>query len=170
VGKGHPRGRDQSGGAPTRFYDFLARTDVVASDVAIKCIISIRGRDASVLFDLGFAYSYVSSLFAYFLGVPHESLGTSEYVSTLVGDSVVVDRIIQSCIMNLYSYETREDLLLLDMTNFEVILSMDCLSPYHAVLDFHAKTDTLAMPELPRLEWKGLPVGAPNRVISFLKA
>ncbi|XP_070048939.1 uncharacterized protein [Nicotiana tomentosiformis] len=57
-----------------------------------------------------------------------------------------------------------------DMTNFEIILGMDWLSPYHVVLDFHAKTVTLAMLELPRLEWKGLSVSASNQVISFLKA
>ncbi|XP_070045439.1 uncharacterized protein [Nicotiana tomentosiformis] len=85
-------------------------------------------------------------------GVPRESLGTPGYVSTLVGDSVVVDQIYRSCIVTLCGYETRADLLLLDMTDFEVILGMDWLSSYHAVLDCHAKTVTLAMPELPRLE------------------
>ncbi|XP_070055122.1 uncharacterized protein [Nicotiana tomentosiformis] len=68
-----------------------------------------------------------------------------------------------------YGYETRADLLLLDMTDFDVILGMDWLSLYHAILDCHAKTITLAMPELPRLEWKGLSVSASSRVISFMK-
>ncbi|XP_070035924.1 uncharacterized protein, partial [Nicotiana tomentosiformis] len=35
--------------------------------------------------------------------------------------------------------------LLLDMVDFDVILGMDWLSPYHAILDYHAKTVTLAM-------------------------
>ncbi|XP_070049750.1 uncharacterized protein [Nicotiana tomentosiformis] len=47
---------------------------------------------------------------------------------------------------------------------------MDWLSPYHAILDCHAKTVTLAMPELPRLEWKDSFVSGSNQVISFLKA
>ncbi|XP_070056948.1 uncharacterized protein [Nicotiana tomentosiformis] len=118
----------------------------------------------------GSTYSYVSSLFAHFLGVPSESLGTPVYVSTPVGDYVIVDRVYQSCIMTFYGYETRADFLLLDMTDFEVILVMDWLSPYHAILDCHAKTVTLAMPELPRSEWKGSSVSASCRVISFLKA
>ncbi|XP_070048590.1 uncharacterized protein [Nicotiana tomentosiformis] len=47
---------------------------------------------------------------------------------------------------------------------------MDWLSPYHAILDCHAKTVTLAFPEFPRLEWKGSSGSASNQVISFMKA
>ncbi|XP_070039152.1 uncharacterized protein [Nicotiana tomentosiformis] len=134
VGRGHPKGGGQAGGghpggAPARFYAFPARLDAVASDAVITGTISVCGRDASILFDPGSTYSYVSSLFAYFLDVPRESLGTPVYVSILVGDSVVVDQIYLliyvSCVVTFYGYETRMDLLLLDMTDFEVILGMD---------------------------------------------
>jgi len=60
--------------------------------------------------------------------------------------------------------------MLFDMTDFEIILGMDWLSPYHAILDCHAKTITLAIPALPRLEWKDLSANVSNQVISFLKA
>ncbi|XP_070041126.1 uncharacterized protein [Nicotiana tomentosiformis] len=103
-------------------------------------------------------------------GVHYKSLGIPVYVSTHVGDFVIVDRIYRSCIVTFCSYETRADLLLLDMTDFEVILSIGWLSPYHAILDCHAKDVTLAMLELPRLKWKDLFVRASKRVISFLKA
>ncbi|XP_070040172.1 uncharacterized protein [Nicotiana tomentosiformis] len=56
------------------------------------------------------------------------------------------------------------------MVNFEVILGMDWLSPYHTILDCHAKTVALAMPKLPRLEWRGSSVVTSSRIISFLKA
>ncbi|XP_070035584.1 uncharacterized protein [Nicotiana tomentosiformis] len=156
VGRGRPSGGGQTGGgqsgdAPARFYDFPAIPDVVASDAMITGIISICGRDASILFDPGSTYSYVSSLFSHFMGVPREPLGDPVYVSTPVSDSVVVDRIYWSYIVTYCGYETRADLLLLDMTDFEVVLGMDWLSLYHAILDCHAKTIFLVMPELPRL-------------------
>ncbi|XP_070020260.1 uncharacterized protein [Nicotiana sylvestris] len=169
VGRGRPRGGGQSGGTPARFYAFPTRPNAVASDAVIIDVISICGRDALVLFDPGSAYTYVSYLFAHFLGIPLESLGTHVYMPMLVSDSIVVDRIYRSCIMTFYGYVTRADLLLLNMSEFEVILGMDWVSPYHAVLDCHAKIVTLAMPELPRLEWKGSSVSAPSWVISFLK-
>ncbi|XP_070056483.1 uncharacterized protein [Nicotiana tomentosiformis] len=145
VGRVHPRGGGQAGGgqsgsALARFYAFLARPDSMALDAVITGIITVCGRDASVLFDPGSTYSYVSSLFTHFLNIPRESLGTPVYVSTLVGNSVVVDRIYRSCVIIFCGYETRADLMLLDMTNFEVILGMDWLSPYHVILDCHANT------------------------------
>ncbi|XP_070003258.1 uncharacterized protein [Nicotiana sylvestris] len=160
TGRGRPRGGGQAGigqpttaqscggqpaGASARFYALSARPDALASDSIIRGIISVGGRDASPL------------------GIP-------VHVSTPVGDSVVVDRIYQSCGITFCGFETSADLLLLDMIDFEIILGMDWLSPYHAVLDCYAKTVTLAVPGLPRLEWKGSTVDTSSRVISFLKA
>ncbi|XP_070057189.1 uncharacterized protein [Nicotiana tomentosiformis] len=56
------------------------------------------------------------------------------------------------------------------MVDFDVILGMDWLSPDYAIRNCHAKTVTLAMPGLPRLEWRGTLENTPSRVISFLKA
>ncbi|XP_075082100.1 uncharacterized protein LOC107791632 [Nicotiana tabacum] len=55
-------------------------------------------------------------------------------------------------------FDTIVDLLLLDMVDFDVILGMDWLSPYHAIFDCHVKTMTLAMLGLPRLEYSVLVV------------
>nr|XP_016469213.1 PREDICTED: uncharacterized protein LOC107791632 [Nicotiana tabacum] len=44
------------------------------------------------------------------------------------------------------------------MVDFDVILGMDWLSPYHAIFDCHVKTMTLAMLGLPRLEYSVLVV------------
>ncbi|XP_070045104.1 uncharacterized protein [Nicotiana tomentosiformis] len=146
------------------------RLDVVASDAVITFIISICGRESSVLVDPRSTYLYVSSLFAHFLGVPRESLGTLAYVSTPIGDSIVVDQIYRSCIVTFCGYATRSDLLLLDMIDFEIILGNDWLSHYHAIFYCHAVTVTLGILELLRLEWKSSFVSASSRVISFLKA
>ncbi|XP_070055055.1 uncharacterized protein [Nicotiana tomentosiformis] len=67
-------------------------------------------------------------------------------------------------------FETRVDLLLLSMVDFDVILDMYWLSPYHSILDCHAKTVTLVMPGLPQLEWRGTLDYVPSRVVSLLKA
>ncbi|XP_070020732.1 uncharacterized protein [Nicotiana sylvestris] len=105
-------------------------------------IISVDGRDASVLFDPGSTYSYVSSLFARFLVISPKPLGTPIHVSTPVGDSVVVDRI----------YHPMWNGLVISISCRPRLPCQDCL------------------PELPRLEWKGSIVDTPSRVISFLKA
>ena len=50
------------------------------------------------------------------------------------------------------------------MVDFDVILDMDWLSPYHAVLDCNAKTVTLAMPGVPRVEWKSVSGSYPSKL------
>ncbi|XP_070034937.1 uncharacterized protein [Nicotiana tomentosiformis] len=47
---------------------------------------------------------------------------------------------------------------------------MDWLSLCHAILDCHAKIMTLAMPNFPRIEWRGSLDYVPRRVISYMKA
>lgn len=61
-------------------------------------------------------------------------------------------------------------MLLLSMVEFDDILGMEWLSLGHAILDCHAKIATLAMPSVPRIEWRGTTDFVPSRVISFLKA
>ncbi|XP_070005492.1 uncharacterized protein [Nicotiana sylvestris] len=164
-GRGRPRG-----GGQARYYAIPARTEVVASDSVITGIILIFYIDASVLFDPSSTYSYVSFYFAPHLGVPRDSLSSPVYVSTPVGDSLIVDRVYQSCLVTIRGFETRADLLLLSMVDFDVILGMDWLSPHYAILDCHAKTVMLDMPGIPHVEWSDTLDHTPNKVISFLKA
>ena len=106
AGRGRPRG-----GGQARYYALPARTEVVASDSVITGIVPVCHRDASVLFDPGSTYSYVSSYFASYLGVSRDSLSSPVYMSTLVGNYVVVDQIYQFCVVTFCGFETREDLL-----------------------------------------------------------
>ncbi|XP_070050444.1 uncharacterized protein [Nicotiana tomentosiformis] len=112
-------------------------------------IIPVCYRDASVLFDPGSTYSYVSSYFASYLDMYRDSLSAHVYMSTPVGDSIMVDRVYRACLVIIGSCESRVDLLTLHMVDFDVILGMDWLLPYHTILDCHAKTVTLAFPGLP---------------------
>ncbi|MBX4377745.1 hypothetical protein K4H02_22060, partial [Mycobacterium tuberculosis] len=67
-------------------------------------------------------------------------------------------------------YDTWVDLIILGMVDFDVFLGIDWLSPYHVVLDCNAKTVTLAMPGVPRVEWKSVSGSYPRKVISFIRA
>ncbi|XP_070023095.1 uncharacterized protein [Nicotiana sylvestris] len=133
-------------------------------------IVPFYHRDASVLFDPGSTYSYVSSYFAPYLGVSRDSLSSPVYVSTHVTYSIVVDRVYRSYLVVFGGFKTRVDLLLLNKVDFDIILGIDWLSPYHAIHNCHTKTVMLAMPRLPQLEWRDALDHVPRRVISFLKA
>ncbi|XP_070042803.1 uncharacterized protein [Nicotiana tomentosiformis] len=174
-GRGHPRhGRPRGGahasGGQARCYAFSGKTEVVASDVVITCIVYVCHMDALVLFDPSSTYSYMSSYFASCLDMPRCSFDAHVHMFTLVFNSIVVDRVYLLCVVTICGFEMRADFLILDMVDFDVILSMDWLSLYHVILDFHAKTVTLVMSGLPRLEWKDSLGCTPSRVILFLKA
>ncbi|XP_070054570.1 uncharacterized protein [Nicotiana tomentosiformis] len=152
------------------YMGHIKRPDDVASDTVITGIVSVYHKEVSVLFNPGSTHSYVSSYFAHHLDMPRESLVLSVHVSMLVGDTIIVDRVYRSCVVTTGSLDTRVDLLLLSMVDFDVILGMDWLSPCHAVLDCHAKIVTLAMPGLLRTEWRGFLDYVLSRVISYLKS
>ncbi|XP_070025645.1 uncharacterized protein [Nicotiana sylvestris] len=160
----------QSGGDHPRCYALKGRPEAESSDAVITGTVSVFSRDASVLFDPGSTYSYVLSCFTSYLVVPRDSLSAPVYVSTPVWDSIIVDRVYRSCMVIISGLETSVDLLLLDMVDFDVIMMMDWLSPYHAILDYHAKTVTFALPGSPRLEWRGTLGHSTSRVISYMKA
>ncbi|XP_069154406.1 uncharacterized protein [Solanum lycopersicum] len=169
-GRGGGRGGSQSDGGHSHCYAFPGRPEAEASDAVITGIIPVCHRPATVLFDPGSTYSYVSTYFAPSLDILCESLDLPIRVSTPVGDSVVVDRVYHLCTVTLMGYDTHADLKVLDMIDFDVILGMDWLSSYHTILNCHAKTITLAMPGIPIVEWRGTLSHPSKGVISFLKA
>nr|XP_009767981.1 PREDICTED: uncharacterized protein LOC104219040 [Nicotiana sylvestris]XP_016448191.1 PREDICTED: uncharacterized protein LOC107773259 [Nicotiana tabacum] len=78
------------------FHTFPVRLEVESSDAIITGLVLVCHRDASILFDLGSIYSYVSSYFASQLIVHRDSLNALVYVSTPMGDSIIVDRFYRS--------------------------------------------------------------------------
>ncbi|XP_075083469.1 uncharacterized protein LOC142167210 [Nicotiana tabacum] len=102
--------------------------------------------------------------------MPCDYLDTLAYESILVMDSIVANHVYHSFLVTIGGYETRVDLLSLDMIDFDVILSIDWLSPYHTILYSHAKTVMLAIPWLLMLEWRGSLGHVPSIVVSFLKS
>ena len=66
-------------------------------------------------------------------------------------------------------YDTWVDIIILGMVDFDVILSINWLSHYHVVLDCNAKTVTLAMTGVPKVECKGVSGSYPSKVISFIR-
>lgn len=79
------------------------------------------------------------------------------HVSTLIEESLIRDRVYQSCIVNLIRRETLVDLIILGMVDFDILLGIDLFSSYHVVLHCYTKTLTLSIFGVTRLEWKGDP-------------
>ncbi|WMV32257.1 hypothetical protein MTR67_025642 [Solanum verrucosum] len=61
------------------------------------------------------------------------------------------------------------DFVILDMVNFDVILDMTWLSPYHIVSNYNSKTTTLEILSRDKLEWEGLYRPKPLNIISYIR-
>lgn len=75
------------------------------------------------------------------------------YVSSLIGDSLVVDWVFRSSVVTIRDVETYVDLIMLDMVDFDVILGMDFLSHHHAVMDWFAMTISLVTHDITLIVW-----------------
>lgn len=53
---------------------------------------------------------------------------------------MLVEYVYHSCKVSVSSRESMVDLMVLEMVDFDVILSMDWLASCHATLDYHGKT------------------------------
>lgn len=56
--------------------------------------------------------------------------------------------------ISIYEFLDMVDPVILNMTDFDMILDMTWLFPYYVVLNYNAKTVTLEILSMERLEWK----------------
>ncbi|XP_015159833.1 uncharacterized protein [Solanum tuberosum] len=151
-------------------YAFPGRLEAETSDVVIIGTLLVCDCMASVLFDPGSTFSYVSSSFSTGLDLHCDLIDMPIRVSTPISESVIVEKVYRSCLMTYVGSNPYVDLIIIEMVDFDVILGMTWLSPNFAILDCNAKTVTLAKPGTDPLVWEGDYFPAPVRIILFLHA
>ena len=100
---------------------------------------------ASILIDTGASHSFLSAQCARALGLAVEPLSPSICVDTPIGDGIVLDKICRACEVRVADHSLIGDLIVLDMTTFDVILGMDWLARYKAIIDCYRRRVTVTM-------------------------
>ena len=67
-------------------------------------------------------------------------------------------------------FHTWGDLVILDMTDFDIILGLTWLSPYYALHNCKTKSVTLEIPGREKLEWEGVYKPKQAKIISSIRA
>ncbi|GKE43129.1 putative reverse transcriptase domain-containing protein [Tanacetum coccineum] len=89
---------------------------------------------ASMLFDLGADRSFVSSTFSALLDVAPSTLDTSYAIELADGRISETNVILRGCMLGLLGHPFDIDLMPVELGSFDVIIGMDWLAKYHAVI------------------------------------
>ena len=113
-----------------------------AGNPVVEGMVPISHSFARVLFDTGATHSFVSTSFVKILGLKPDDLETPMSINSPLG-CMEVTSICRSCVITIGSEKLKADLIILPMNQFDVVLGMDWLSRYGAIVDCHRMRVTL---------------------------
>ncbi|GJS93417.1 reverse transcriptase domain-containing protein [Tanacetum coccineum] len=89
---------------------------------------------ASILFDTGADMSFVSTAFSSLIDIIPTVLDHDYDVELADGKIIKVNTIIRGCTLNFLNHPFNIDLMPIELGSFDVIIGMDWLAKYHAVI------------------------------------
>ncbi|GJW08579.1 putative reverse transcriptase domain-containing protein [Tanacetum coccineum] len=89
---------------------------------------------ASILFDTGADKSFISTAFSSLINIALTPLENNYDVELANGKIVGIDTIIRGCTLNFLDHPFNIDLMPVELGSFDVIIGMDWLRKYHAVI------------------------------------
>ncbi|GKE24201.1 putative reverse transcriptase domain-containing protein [Tanacetum coccineum] len=94
---------------------------------------------ASMLFDSGADRSFMSSTFSALLNVAPSTLDTSYAVELVDGRISETNVVLKGCMLGLLGHPFDIDLMPVELGSFDVIIGMDWLAKYHALIIYDEK-------------------------------
>lgn len=102
-------------------------------------IILVSSTYIYVLFNPCTTHSFISAIYVTKHNLPCEPLNVELYDSTLIKSTLIATHICKSCIIKIGDIDLLTDLTILHMQDFDIILGIDWLVPYHAMVDCYKK-------------------------------
>jgi hypothetical protein len=166
---GQNRQEGQRHTAPARVYA-LTHGDAEASNEVVTGTLLIFPYKASVLFDSGATHSFVSCSFAKTACLKSELMDVDLAVATPVGKTVVCTSVVKNCPVMVEDHVMPANLVIFEMSGFDVILGMDWLSMFHACVDCFRKEVVFRPPGATEFKVRGDRGINPPKLISALHA
>ena len=90
---------------------------------------------ASILFDTGASNSFISATFVTALGLVVCKLDPPLSIQSALGSCVALDKVCRRCEIEIGNHRFVFDLIVMNMTTFDVILGMDWLATFQVTID-----------------------------------
>eukprot|EP00268_Persea_americana_P054813 TRINITY_DN6322_c0_g1_i1.p1 TRINITY_DN6322_c0_g1~~TRINITY_DN6322_c0_g1_i1.p1 ORF type:complete len:1140 (-),score=111.45 TRINITY_DN6322_c0_g1_i1:645-4064(-) len=113
----------------------MTHQDVEVANHVVEGMALISNHEASTLFDYGSTHSFISHTFAAKIGNSPSTFTNALVVSTPTGEKICIRTIFYDCMLEIGQARMPADLVLLRMEDFDVILGMDWLARYQAILN-----------------------------------
>ncbi|GJU04429.1 putative reverse transcriptase domain-containing protein [Tanacetum coccineum] len=144
-GKGHyksdcPKLKNGNQGNRAGNGNAVARAYVVGSagtnpnSNVVTGMFLLNNRYASILFDTGADRSFISTAFSSLIDIITTTLDHGYDVELADGRIIWVNTLIRGCTLNFLNHPFNIDLMPVEMGSFDVIIGMDWLAKYHAVI------------------------------------
>ncbi|KAA0033088.1 gag protease polyprotein [Cucumis melo var. makuwa] len=163
--------QNQGAGAPHQGKVFATnKTEAERAGIVVIGTLPVLGHYALVLFDSGLSHSFISSAFVLHARLEVESLHHVLSVSTPSGECMLSKEKVKACQIEIAGHVIEVTLLVLDMLDFDVILSMDWLAANHASIDCSRKEVAFNPPSMASFKFKGEGSRSLPQVISAIRA
>ena len=110
-----------------------------ASGTVMEGTFLVNSFPARILFDSGASYSFISHSFMRRLHLSPKVLNILLSVATPLCVFSLLELIYRDCVVSLNGVQLRVDLIVLLISEFDIILGMNWLSSYHVSIDCFAK-------------------------------
>ncbi|GJY48280.1 putative reverse transcriptase domain-containing protein [Tanacetum coccineum] len=129
--RGNQHGNDN---APTKVY-VVGNVGTNPDSNVVTGTFLLNDRYASILFDTGADRSFVSTTFSSIIDITPTTLDHYYDVELADGKIIRINTIIRGCTLNLLNHPFNINLMPVELGSFDVIVGMDWLAKYHAVID-----------------------------------
>nr|GEU95369.1 reverse transcriptase domain-containing protein [Tanacetum cinerariifolium] len=127
-----------NGNAPAKMY-LVGNAGTNPDSNVVMGTFLLNSRYASILFDTGADKNFVSTTFSSLIDITPTTLDHYYDVELADGKIIGINTIIRGCTLNLLDNPFNINLILIELGSFDVIISMDWLAKYHAVIDYAEK-------------------------------
>ncbi|GJV11155.1 putative reverse transcriptase domain-containing protein [Tanacetum coccineum] len=122
------------GNAPAKVY-VVGSAGTNPDAIVVTGMFLLNNRYASILFDTGTDRSFVSTVLSSLIDITPTTLDHYYDVELADGKIIRINTIIRGCTLNFLDHPFNIDLMPVELGSFDVIIGMDWLAKYHAVID-----------------------------------